>query len=78
MLEHRHISGIVVLFAILLVMLMPSGGSIWIDEAQTWEYTTFTSPSGVVGALVADNKSEAQMPLSMFLAWGWSKIIGTS
>ena len=62
--------------ALCLVPFMPSGDSIWIDEAQTAHYAKQPDLRSWLALLTSDTKSEAQMPLSMFLAWMFEKIFG--
>ena len=75
----KHRSSLLFLIAALaLVPLMPSGDSIWVDEAQTWRYARHASISGVWEEFRKDRLSEAQMPLGMAAAWGWAQLLGTS
>ncbi len=68
--------------ALLLLPLMITHDSLWIDEAQTAAYSRLPDISSVVAKLDADNKtgslSEGLMPLSMYLAWAWATVLGTS
>lgn len=70
------------LLAWLCLPWMLSRDSLWIDEAQTAAYAALLTPSEVWHKIHADNStgglSEGLMPLSMFMAWGWAKILGTS
>jgi hypothetical protein len=77
MTEHRS-SLLFLIAALALVPLMPSGDSIWVDEAQTWRYARHASIAAVWEEFRNDRYSEAQMPLGMAAAWGWARILGTS
>jgi hypothetical protein len=74
----RSLSLLFLIAALALVPLMPSGDSIWVDEAQTWRYARHTSISGAWEEFRNDRFSEAQMPLGMAAAWGWAQLLGTS
>jgi len=74
----RKLSLIFLVAALALVPLMPSGDSIWIDEAQTWRYARHASIAEVWSEFRRDKFSEAQMPLGMAAAWAWARILGTS
>jgi hypothetical protein len=76
--NERNSSLIFLLAALALVPLMPSGDSIWIDEAQTWRYARHASVAEVWHEFRNDKFSEAQMPLGMAAAWAWARILGTS
>lgn len=77
MTEHRS-SLLFLIAALALVPLMPSGDSIWVDEAQTWRYARHASIAAVWEEFRDDRYSEAQMPLGMAAAWAWARILGTS
>jgi len=77
MTEHRS-SLLFLIAALALVPLMPSGDSIWVDEAQTWRYARHASIAAVWEEFRNDRYSEAQMPLGMAAAWAWARILGTS
>lgn len=74
----RRSSLIFLITALALVPLMPSGDSIWVDEAQTWRYARHDSLAEVRAEFRAEKFSEAQMPLGMAAAWGWAQLLGTS
>jgi MFS family permease len=76
--NERNSSLIFLLAALALVPLMPSGDSIWIDEAQTWRYARHASVAEVWQEFRNDKFSEAQMPLGMAAAWAWARILVTS
>lgn len=59
-------------------LLMVSSESLWIDEGQTWVFAREPSMSGWMAALLSNTKSEAQMPLSMLVAWLGAKVVGQS
>ncbi len=52
--------------------------SIDLEESQTWGYARLASAAEVIANLQADRKIEAQMPLGMLAAWGWSRLFGTT
>lgn len=56
--------------------LMISNASIWIDEGQTLHFAGQPTFSAWWETLRTNVKSEAQMPLGMFLAWVGVQIIG--
>ena len=66
------------LMSLLLLPLMVSQQSLWIDEGQTASYATCSSLVEWTNFFLADTKSEAMMPLPMFLAWVFAKVLGTS
>jgi hypothetical protein len=76
--NERNSSLIFLLAALALVPLMPSGDSIWVDEAQTWRYARHATVTEVWTEFRNDKFSEAQMPLGMAAAWSWARILGTS
>jgi hypothetical protein len=57
---------------------MPSRQSIWIDEAQTWNYACLEHFGDIIAQLQTDKYSEAQMPLGMASAWMGVRMFGTS
>jgi hypothetical protein len=59
-------------------LFMVGSQSLWIDEGQTLLLTRQSSFSDWMTALLANQKSEAQMPLSMFVAWIAGKVLGES
>ena len=61
-----------------LVPLMISGDSLWIDEAQTWDYARQPSLNELWTKSLSDHNSEIQMPLGMLWAWMAEKILGRS
>lgn len=64
------------LVSIAVGLLMVSSESLWIDEGQTWLFARERSFSDWKAALLSNVKSEAQMPLGVFLAWLGARIIG--
>ncbi len=65
--------------ALLLLPLMVSNRSLWIDEGQTASYASLPGIGEFCERIRADNAigslSEGMMPLSMFLAWVGGKIL---
>lgn len=74
----RRSSLLFLIAALALVPLMPSGDSIWVDEAQTWRYARHDSLAEVWAEFRTEKFSEAQMPLGMAAAWSWAQLLGTS
>ena len=73
----RWASHIFLPMALLLVCLMPSGDSLWIDEGTTAHYAQQESFSAFLTLLKYEKGSEAQMPFGMLAAWLGAKILGT-
>ena len=59
-------------------LMMISSESLWIDEGQTLHYINQPTLGAWFNELLHSIKSEAQMPLGMFVAWLGGKILGTS
>jgi len=64
--------------ACLLLPLMVSAQSFWIDEASTGLFAKQPDLSSWWRYLSVNSSSETQMPLSLFLTWLWAKMAGTS
>jgi len=64
--------------AFLLLPLMVSTQSLWIDEAQTASYATVKGFSQWMSTFLSDTKSEGLMPLSMLIVWFFSQFLGTT
>lgn len=64
--------------AIILSVLAISSQSLWIDEAHTATKAWQPSLSSWWNSFAYEIGSDAQMPLYMFLIWGWEKIFGHS
>jgi hypothetical protein len=58
-------------------LLMIGSESLWIDEGQTWSFARQPSLADWVATLLSNHKSEAQMPLGMFVAWLGARFIGS-
>lgn len=59
--------------SLVLLLLMPSGQSLWIDEAEEARYATVENFPAWLAEFQCDDKSQSQMPLAMlvrFLAAG--------
>ncbi len=63
---------------ILLVCLMPSTQSIWIDEAFSIAYTEPDSFDDLRAHFLVDRGAEPLMPLGMLSFWAGSKVVGRS
>ncbi len=64
--------------ALALCLLMPSTQSLWIDEAQTWVFSSTPTISALISELVTTYKSEGLMPLGMLLPWLSIRVLGAS
>jgi hypothetical protein len=64
--------------ALAMTVLMPGSESLWIDEAQTFHHMAQPTLSALFSGLLADQKSEALMPLGMFVAWLGGHLVGMS
>jgi 4-amino-4-deoxy-L-arabinose transferase-like glycosyltransferase len=65
-------------FGLVLVCLMPSNQSLWIDEGFTVPYAQEHTFGGFISRLEREQGSEALMPLGMFSSWSGAKIFGQS
>jgi hypothetical protein len=66
------------LAALATTPLMPSSGSLWIDEAQTFHHVAQPTFSAFYSGLLTTEFSEGLMPLGMFAAWLGGQLIGMS
>jgi len=66
------------LAGLLLAPFMPGNDSLWIDEAQTWNYADQPDAEAVFSRMKSDSNSEAQMPLGMLSAWAGAQVLGKS
>jgi hypothetical protein len=57
---------------------MPGTESLWIDEAQTFHHMVQPTLGALFSSLLAGQKSEALMPLGMFVAWLGGQLVGMS
>jgi len=64
--------------SLLAGLAMISSESLWIDEGQTLHFVNQPNLGAWFRELLHNTKSEAQMPLGMFVAWLGGKILGTS
>lgn len=78
MISDRTIAIWSALTALAITLLMPGSGSLWIDEAQTFHHVAQPTFSALCTGLLADQRSEALMPLGMFVAWVGGQLIGAS
>lgn len=62
----------------LLLLIMVSNQSFWIDECGTASFACSSDWGSFFELLKTDQTSNAQMPLFMILAKGWSSLAGTS
>ncbi len=72
------ITVIVLTASIVLIFSAISNQSIWIDEAMTANYARMETSGELFRSLWRDKKSEAQMPLGMYLAFLGEKLFGHS
>jgi hypothetical protein len=59
-------------------LLAVSTQSLWIDEANSAVKAMSPSFTAFVDTMSGDRGSDLQMPLYMFMLWGWEKIFGHS
>jgi hypothetical protein len=78
MISSRTIAICSAVTALGMTMLMPGSDSLWIDEAQTFHHMAQPTLSALCLGLLADHKSEALMPLGMFVAWLGGQLVGMS
>lgn len=64
--------------AIIVGFVAVSSQSLWIDEANSASKAMAPTFSTFVGAMRSDRGSDLQMPLYMFMLWGWEKVFGQS
>lgn len=64
--------------AFALCLLMPSTQSLWIDEAQTWVFSSIPTFGALFSDLATTYKSEGLMPLGMLLPWLSIRVLGAS
>jgi 4-amino-4-deoxy-L-arabinose transferase-like glycosyltransferase len=65
-------------FSLLLVCLMPTSQSLWIDEGFTVPYAQDHSFGQFLTRLENEKGSEALMPLGMLSSWAGAKVFGVS
>lgn len=58
--------------------IMITGESLWIDEGQTWHFVKQPTIAAWFSTLQHNVKSEAQMPLGMFVFWLGARTVGDS
>jgi hypothetical protein len=78
MISNRTVAISSAITALAMTVLMPSQQSLWIDEAQTFHHVAQPTLGALCSGLLVDHKSEALMPLGMFLAWLGGQVLGTS
>lgn len=69
---------LIALAAFLLLPLMISSQSLWIDEGDTAVYALQPDLRAWLDHLLEDINADCQMPLSMFIAWLLARVGGTS
>lgn len=74
--DHRSL--LLLLLGLLVIAVIPSHESVWIDEAVTATYAREGSFSAFAEKLIQDPNSEAQMPFYVLQSWSFGKLIGTS
>jgi len=74
MISSRTIAICSAVTALAMTMLMPGSESLWIDEAQTFHHMAQPTLGALFSGLLTDQKSEALMPLGMFIAWVGGKL----
>lgn len=66
------------LVALLLVCLMPTNQSLWIDEAFSLPFADEPTAAGFATRLLSSPGSERLMPLGMLSTWAGSRVFGRS
>jgi len=74
----RHRNEVWLAAALLLVCLMPSSQSLWIDEGFMVPYASSQTFSDFISRLTDENRSEALMPLGVFSTWVGARLFGQS
>jgi hypothetical protein len=74
----KNIKLVVFLGCILWIIMLPSGQSLWIDEAITAKWASHESLGDLFCALLQDNQSDSQMPFFIFFSWVNAQIFGTA
>ena len=74
----KHLPIIGVILPFLLIAMMISSQTLWIDEGDTAIYAQQPTFSDFCHHLQADSDADCQMPLSMFIAWAVDKVMGHS
>src|SRR5690606_7022075 len=69
----RHIAMAATLAALCIAV---SGQSYWIDEANTAWRAAEPQFGVLLGRMVSDTGSDAQMPLFLLAIWAWEKLVG--
>ena len=69
---------LLVLFgSFLWIISLPTGQSLWNDEAITASWASHECFQNLFYALLLDDQSESQMPFYIFFSWVSAKIVGT-
>ena len=76
--SYRITTIIILLLGALVISFIPSGESLWIDEALTAHYARIDSFHNLVKELRTDTYSEALMPLFIFQTWLIGQLLGDS
>lgn len=75
----RLSSGLLILAATLIVCLLAiDRQSFWMDELGTWQYVGVHGLRAWFRGFLAIRNSDGQLPLYHFLAFGWSRLFGSS
>lgn len=74
----RASQSVYVIVSLLLIFLAISRQSIWIDEGATAAYAMTDNVGEFLRLLTSEGRSEAQMPLGMFLPFVFEKLVGHS
>ena len=76
--QFKHLSVWLGIMALMVATLAVSDQSLWIDEVATANYARNSSIREFTRMLLDDNQSATQMPLGMFQAYCFEKILGHS
>ena len=71
-------SRLILILGVILIPLMITNESLWLDEACTALFAIRPDFHSWRAFLAENTSSDAQMPLSMFLAWVTDKLIGSA
>ncbi|PZU15034.1 MAG: hypothetical protein DI606_00210 [Sphingobium sp.] len=75
----RASSGFSILLVALLVCLLAiDRQSFWMDELGTWQYVGVRGIGAWFRGFLAIRNSDGQLPLYHFMAFGWSRLLGSS
>ena len=77
MIPHRLRPALFLLVSVLMLPLMITNESLWIDEGSTALFATQPDLGSWWAYFTTNRSTDAQMPLSTFTAWMAEKVIGS-